>query len=290
MGRIIKEVSAIGSSAVARTLARMSPARARDYYFFYRRKTLTHPNMFGPIRWEKTIRLPYGFSMRVPFFEVHGMSLITTGQYEEELTDRIVGHLKLGDTFVDVGANMGYFTLLASQLVGGAGEVIAIEPCARNLAWLTTNLALNDSRNVLLIASALSDHASRTRISIPPRYNNGVSNVRRSTVDEPHLAALAQRFDDLSAWGIDPSRVKLVKIDTEGHELHVLRGMASLLQTDQPLAIACELSPHWYNVDTLVRLLGDYGFKGEFFAGDSWHHLSSTASPDVQCNAWFTRD
>ena len=290
MYSVSKKLSSFAASGIARLFSACAPAAARGFYFWYRSQTVRHPNWVGPIGWKPTVRLPNGTRFRVPFAEVHGMSVVLEGDYEPELTQRISEQLRLGDVFIDVGANMGYFTLLASELVGEEGLVVAFEPSPGNLHWLSYNVSINGLPNVLLQSTALAEHSAIQRLTVPPIYNNGVSNLRARQNGEATTPAWVQRFDELPVALTQNGRVSLVKIDTEGLEIKVLQGMRTLLASENPrLAIACELSPNWYDVAELVALLSDAGFDGEFFHDGQWMPLKADALPSVQCNAWFQR-
>jgi FkbM family methyltransferase len=229
-------------------------------------------------------------TLRVPFAEVHGMSMALERNYEPELTERISHHIRPGDVVVDVGANMGYFTLLASKLVGNTGLVIAFEPCPGNLRWLSYNVSNNGRSNVLLQSTALANESGLRQLTVPPVYNNGVSSLRDRQNGHTTTPAWVARFDELPFASAYNSRISLVKVDTEGLEISVMKGMRSLLSSPNPrLAIACELSPAWYDVAELFRLLSDADFGGEYFSDGRWIPLRADSLPSRQCNAWFER-
>ena len=81
------------------------------------------------------------------------------GIWEPNLTNFVQQRLRVGDTFVDVGANLGYYSLLASKLVGALGHVVAIEASPAIAAHLTKNLHLNNATNVRVVNAAAADRA-----------------------------------------------------------------------------------------------------------------------------------
>jgi hypothetical protein len=95
------------------------------------------------------------------------------GLWERNLTDFLAQRLRPGDVFIDVGANIGYFSLQAAKLVGSTGSVIAIEASPSIYGWLTANLALNDTRNVRTVNLAVSDRSSMLRLYMGPADNIG---------------------------------------------------------------------------------------------------------------------
>jgi FkbM family methyltransferase len=229
--------------------------------------------------------------MSVPFEEVHGMEMLLNRTYEPELSQRFRETLRLGDVFVDVGANMGYFTLLASGLVGQSGRVLAFEPAVPNVHHLSRNLDINRVSNVILLTMGLSDKTAVASLGLPPYYNNGVSNLRPGNQNgvTRYVPVALGRLDDIPDQLLPRDRIRAIKIDTEGHELQVLQGMTGLLSGESRLAIACELSPQWYSTEELLALLEGYGFTGKFFANGHWQPLTASCLPDAQCNAWFER-
>ena len=228
--------------------------------------------------------------MRVPIGEQQGMRLSLGFGYEQELTERMIAALKPGDVFVDVGANMGYFSLLASERVGADGLVMAFEPCPGNFAWLARNLQSSRTKNVLASFTALSEQSGIGHISIPPYYNNGVAALQTELNGHPVMPVITQRFDDLPDALVRRAAIRLVKIDTEGHELSVLRGMEQTLRRAQPLAVACELTPAWTCVRSIVDLLEDCGFSGEYFSDGQWNPITARTEFPAQCNGWFAKN
>jgi FkbM family methyltransferase len=292
---VLNALSRLTTATLAGGVSRLLPAlnarATKAFYFWYRVRAVRHPNWVAPIKWAPTVRLRNGLRFCAPFTEVHGMSVTLTREYEPELAQRIESHLRPGDWFVDVGANMGYFTLLAAKIVGRDGLVVAFEPSPGNLNLLTQNIALNEVSNVLVVASALGDETGLMRLTVPPFYNNGVSTLRASQNGAATTPAWVQRFEDVPVLAAERERIALVKIDTEGLEPNVLRGMSNFLNGSSPrLAIACELSPEWYDVKELLKNLAAMGFTGEYFVDGKWQILDAELPPRVQCNAWFTRN
>jgi len=170
--------------------------------------------------------------------------------YEAGTTEFLCRTLTHGSAFVDVGANHGYFTLLAAALVGGTGRVIAFEPNPPVFAQLAAHVALNrfDDRTELR-PQALSNRADgRVRLYVSQcDGNSGLSTLvpdaerfaagsisTEHTVDVP-----ADTFDHWLA-GSALERVDVVKIDTEGAEDFVVEGMAASLEDGRIGCVICE--------------------------------------------------
>ncbi|MBV8208414.1 MAG: FkbM family methyltransferase [Acidobacteria bacterium] len=130
--------------------------------------------------------------------------------------------LRPGDTFVDVGANIGALSLLGSKLVGASGGVYAIEAHPRTATFLAGNIRLNGARNVQVIQAAAGDRDSETRVT--SRRSDDQNAVSDEGVKVP-----MRRLDSL----LPDIDVRLMKLDVEGFELFALRGAERVLRRTQ---------------------------------------------------------
>ena len=158
--------------------------------------------------------------------------------YQPNLTYFLKHRLRPGDVFVDVGANIGYFSLYASTLVGNAGEVLAIEAVPTTYALLRRNLDRNQADNVrALNVAATADDCLVEIVQRMPR-NIGANAVRQSD------SGVVPGRPIMDILGSTAARASVIKIDIEGSEAPVLR---DLLQHSDVLAdrvaIVAELSP-----------------------------------------------
>lgn len=146
------------------------------------------------------------------------------GVYEPNLTAFIAARLRVGDVFVDVGANVGYFSLLASTLVGAAGGVVAIEASPATFAALDANVRRNGAVNVRAIRLAAWDRETTLSLRYVPdeEFSGGASVVR--SVGPVEADVPAGPLATVLA-GNELMRARLVKIDVEGAEAEVLAGL-----------------------------------------------------------------
>ena len=178
---------------------------------------------------------------------------------EEEVLRRL---LAPGDWVLDVGANVGHYAVACSRIVGPSGRVVALEPVPESFALLSDNCLALEARNVTLLNLAASDRSSVRGMAVP-RFASGLPRPTEahltdtSESDDVYVVTLA--LDDLS-W---PTRIALVKIDTEGHELSVLRGLAQLISRDRPHLIVEKSS------DAVVVFLADFGYRLSPLSGPS---------------------
>jgi FkbM family methyltransferase len=195
------------------------------------------------------VRTRSGFRMRVDTSDLVSSMLYLTGQWEPYLTTYIREVLRPGDIFVDVGANIGYYSLLASRLVGPSGRVYAIEASPTIYASLIENIRLNGCPNITPIHAAASDARGELSIWLADARNRGHS----TTVTQLALAAGMRCEATVPAdtigglIGADVlRRARLVKIDVEGAERAVVAPVLStpgLLGPDTEWLI--ELSPDY---------------------------------------------
>jgi FkbM family methyltransferase len=153
------------------------------------------------------------------------------GEYEPATTAVIRAGLREGDTFIDVGANAGYFTLLAATLVGAAGRVIAFEPVPSVRIQLCCNIKLNDFLNCQVHGVAASNSDGECDIFVGPRDHMGVSSLRSLAGSSGSVKVELARLDRILA---QESNIRVVKIDVEGAECHVIEGMRDILARFRP--------------------------------------------------------
>lgn len=147
-------------------------------------------------------------------------------------------NLKEGDVFVDVGANIGGYTLVAARLVGETGKVIAFEPVKFVYDRLCFNIDLNKLGNVSAEKSALYKESGTLTLHVSDRENMGMSSIfHHDTESGQTEKADAIALDDyIKTSGI--KKIKLIKIDVEGAELEALKGMQRILRDLRPIIIA----------------------------------------------------
>ena len=163
--------------------------------------------------------------MEVDPADEHGWALLVDRALEPRVADAFKAILRKGDTVLDVGANHGYFTLLASSLVGHGGHVYSFEPDPPVAKLLFENVRLNNCANVKLHHAAVSNAAGTTRFNVPaPRP--GAPPV---AVEVPVIV--------IDAIAEEMPKARLVKIDVAGAELLALEGMRELLGYDRPFVI-----------------------------------------------------
>jgi FkbM family methyltransferase len=181
----------------------------------------------------------WGERMAVTLPEEVSIALRRTGFVEYELSAFLLRTLAPGATFVDVGAHVGYFTLLASRCVGAAGQVLAFEPTASTARVLARNT--RGRGNVRVVEAAVWSAAGELVLNdhgvAYSAYNSAFQSrlpaaVRARTAITTRRVPAVLLDDYSAATGVRPD---VVKVDAESAELHVLRGMRRLLAEQRPV-------------------------------------------------------
>lgn len=154
---------------------------------------------------------------------------LRSGVYEPHLTRVFERYCRPGMTVVDVGANLGYYSLLASTLVGTSGRVVALEPNSENCRLLLSSLRLNRSTNVELLPVAADVATGWAYYSTHVGSNGGLIDSDE-LLTHPGVVVPTFRLDDLVS-----DRVDFLKMDVEGAEGRVVRGATRLIERDRPV-------------------------------------------------------
>ena len=202
-------------------------------------------------------------------------SIFVTGRYEPNEFSGLSRVLKPGMTFVDVGANLGLYTLYAARRVSDNGRVIAIEPSSREMQALRKNMELNSLDNICPLHMAVSDHAGEVELLVASARHAGHNTLgafghdtQLANREKVTIARLDEALESASV-----GRVDVIKMDIEGAELAALRGAAGTLERDHP-TILLELSDRALNLQNatsadVLALLEGSGYETYMFDGTS---------------------
>lgn len=235
------------------------------------------------------------FRMRLGLFDVIERTLSVGLEWEPHIAEWMKRHAKLGGVVLDVGSNIGYFTLMASKLVGKEGTVVAIEPCHRNLGILCEHLWMNSVGNVVVMSLAGSDSNAVLDIHFPTYNNAGAASLRPLHSVHSHKVAAMPLDPLIEAQGL---HVDLIKLDVEGFEAHALKGLEGTIRRCSPVIIM-EVSDSFLrglgsDAGALLGYLRELGYEGRRLADDGseiavTYPESVPAEPMPQFDAVFTR-
>ncbi|MDG4553143.1 MAG: FkbM family methyltransferase [Candidatus Competibacter sp.] len=167
-----------------------------------------------------------------------------------------------GDWVVDVGANIGHYTKRLSELVGCTGRVIAIEPVPETFLLLTANLQYIRHDNITLLNAAAAENSGVAGMTIPT-FSTGLKNFYQAHLVSEEDAELRVLTLSLDSICLCERQIALVKIDAEGHEAGVLRGMKEILRRDRPVMIVETFS------EEVIDQMRTVGYSCERLPGSS---------------------
>jgi len=185
------------------------------------------------------------------------------GFYEFKKQQLIVREVLPNSVFWDVGANVGFYSLLASKLVG-SGKVFAFEPAPRNLSYLRKHLAINRTKNVEILATAVSDRIGTASFEIEETgFMGHLSGEGSITVQTTTLDSLVEEGKVLPP--------NYMKMDIEGAELLALRGASHTFQRFRPVLF---LATHGRQIkEKCCQLLDSWGYV--------WRNIQDESDGDL---------
>src|ERR1700730_752851 len=164
---------------------------------------------------------------------------VVGGAYEPKIAEVFYRHVKPGMSVVDIGANIGYFTMLLASLVEPSGLVMAVEPNPENIKLLRASRRVNGCDQVLVIQAAAGRQTGLLALNVS--HSNGMTGELPDNVDAVFAARPVPCFA-LDAILPKDRPINLVKIDAEGAELNALIGLSGTIDRDRPVIVS-EFSP-----------------------------------------------
>jgi FkbM family methyltransferase len=211
-----------------------------------------------------------------------GTLLYVQGSYEAELL-RLIGTMDLkGSICVDIGANLGLHSLAMSAAVGPSGTVFAFEPEAHNFHLLEHNLQINGVSNVIPRRMAAGDTEGFCRLTLNP-WNYGDHRVGTTSLGGQFFQEVAQTTIDACLQNVPQGTVGLIKIDVQGYECQVLKGMRATLDRNPQTVLILEVFPDalratGHSALQLMQMARDLGLSGWEFQD---HRLLPISDPWV---------
>jgi len=188
-----------------------------------------------------------------------GLELLIKPFHEEFETEIFKKEIKKGDTVLDLGAHIGYYTLLAARLVGAKGKVFAFEPEPTNFALLKKNIEINNYQNVIPVEKAVSNKNGKGRLYLKEKKTQ--NRIYDSQENDPFIEIETVKLEDYIKEKVD-----FIKMDIEGSEVMAAKGMTSLFQKNQQIKIMTEFYPRLIeksgeNPLEFLKLLKKCGFS-----------------------------
>ena len=225
------------------------------------------------------------------------------GTWEPAITAQFQRLLKSGDIVLDVGANIGYYSVLASKLVGPEGKVIAFEPSPSIRQRLSANLELNAIENVSVVPYAAWYENGQAVLNLVDG-NRGSSTLGQTSNSSQSESVELKRLDEMIPDHL-VERIRLLKIDVEGAEWAALQGASGLLERAKNIAVICEVCPERIealsgSLNELLSFMSQRGFHAivvpndysaaSYISGKVGETSQLQLPLDSACDVLFQRD
>ncbi len=201
----------------------------------------------------------FGFKFSVDKVDLIQRSVLEHLEWEKDLSDFYNNNLNVNDIFFDIGANVGYFSCLA--LSTDIAKVVSFEPDPKNVEILNFNLSINDfsKSKYTVLNIALGEYESKEIFYRGNTANTGISGLIKNYDEyESQFEVEVKSLDNLFESGL--TKPTVIKIDTEGYELNVLKGAKELLKNSPPRIIVFEAN----TLDDYLKIktfLSDYKYN-----------------------------
>lgn len=250
-----------------------------------------HTRLAPPERYV-VVRLDKGFRMKLDLADPEQLKVYFYGHYHERYEAELVQRLLTGDgVFWDIGANVGYFTLVAATALDHRGQIVAFEPGQNAYARLLENISLNAYRNIRTYQVAVTDREGEAVLRVSgdiadssaTLYQTGKTEARREvcrTVALDHF---------LETEGLRPP--DLIKLDAEGAELAVLQGARGLVSESPPMFLMemeeKNLQAAGASKAVVAQFLTGYGYQAAHLSKGRWYAVADLSGVKGRNIFWF---
>ncbi len=222
----------------------------------------------------------FGLLYKFKTEDVVGRHIFKRGEYESHISDYLSEKIKFndGDIALDIGANIGWYSILLNKLMPSSGRIYAFEPDPLNFDLLSENIKLNNATNVIAVNNALSNKKEVKKLYRYSSKNLGrhsLLDINEADYVEVETLVLDQFLQDEN---IDISRVRFVKIDIEGYEYFALSGAVKILEHVQCLIgefVPDHMEKGGIKPELLINLMQGKGFSPNVIKGGEVCSISS---------------
>jgi FkbM family methyltransferase len=216
-----------------------------------------------------------------------GLRLSIRGVHDIDNTEILMNHVKKDQIVIDLGAHIGYYTLMMAKLVGPNGKVFAFEPEPRNLELLQKNISKNGYENVIVVPKAVSNNEENCILYVGQESfgANKIFKPKKTNVQKfKEIKTQTIKLDNYFKENSFLEKISFLKMDIEGSEIKALEGMKKILESNQELMIFTEI-----NKDALEDSGSDYkkmlkyleGFNFRFYIQDKDDGLKNVKIDDI---------
>jgi FkbM family methyltransferase len=207
-----------------------------------------------------------------------GRAIYLNHVHEPTESGLFLKYIKRGDIVLDIGSNLGYYSLVSSKKVGASGKIYAFEPDMKNFNALVRNVKLNGFKNIIPVNCAVANFDGKQKLYL--EKDSGWHSLRTCSKTSKIVKVLK-----LDTFLKNRARVDIIKIDVEGYEGYVLEGARNIIKKNKNLKILMEFNPEYLNIAhyppmKLLNLLNKNKFK-IFLVGDSLKLIPPSHFDDI---------
>jgi len=188
-----------------------------------------------------------------------GLELFIKPTHEEFELELFKKEIKKGDYILDIGAHIGYYSLIAAEIVGSQGKIFAFEPDPESFALLRKNIKINNYNNITPVQKAVSDENKKGKLYLDEKRAR--NRIYDSLENNRSIEIEVLKLDDFIKEKVD-----FIKMDIEGSEVFALKGMKSILDKNKQLKLMTEFYPILIRKSgsdpmDFLNLLKEHGFS-----------------------------
>ena len=219
---------------VVKHLSTNSKRRLRSFKFFDKQ------NLFLRAKFKPDFIITKKEKHKI-FLDANDSLHLSVHESFEDLESEIMRkNVREGDLVLDIGANIGYYSLLLAKLVGGNGKVYSFEPEPSNFALLKKNIEVNGYKNIIPIQKAVSESNRKIKFYLE-KENFGAHKIHNSNKKMNSIEVDSVKLD--SFFKNKKQKINFIKMDIEGAEGKAIQGMQNLIKTNKNLKIILEFTP-----------------------------------------------
>ena len=227
------------------------PFRGEKYFHWLLKKTKLEKERFVK-------KLAGNLVMEISAIDHIERHLLWYGSYEKKESDTMQSLLTASTIFIDIGANVGYYSLLAAQMIT-TGRVYSFEPVSATYKKLLQNISLNDFSSIYCEQVAISNFTGQATVFLSADENTGMSGLQSAKNFSGKTEIINCITLDEAQVNFNIPKIDLIKIDVEGSEVTVLKGMEQIINRYKPILLIeisiATLALHNEKIETIYELL-----------------------------------
>lgn len=220
---------------------------------------------------DQQVSIPGGAELQMPG-DTHYFGFLS-GVHERHITDLVQSLVVPGDVCLDVGANIGYFSMMMAERAGARGQVLAFEPVPETFDWLQKNAELAKSQGWHLDPHRLAVSDRPCMLQIQRNEHSTLHQVKRpDTEDAPGRDDVRCTSVDEFLKAVDHASIKLLKVDVEGHEVPTLTGSLESLRKNRIKNLVIEVTPG-PDAELIDKVLRDLNCRTLCWVNNEWRQV-----------------